>query len=652
VYSRPNAERSPSREARTSTSSRASTVIAIREDVVLSLVTFLFLTAARQRVVHHPGLDGPPADQFTFSNASAVTTRHLALDLTVDFDARQLHGTATLSIENLTGASTLVLDTNRLTVTRVTLDSGTPTLWSTGLGNSFGQPLTIGIKPETRTVTIEYATDPGAEGLFWNTAEQSFGRQEPYLYSLNEPTGARSWIPIQDTPSTRMTYEATLHVPPQLLALMSAENNPVARNASGVYTFRMTKTLPAYLIALAVGRLEFRALDGRSGVYAEPELIGDAQSELQYVPSMIDAAEDIAGPYPFTRYDVLLMPPTFVAGGMEHPTLNFINPFSVVSQNHRPNVEPKNLIAHELAHAWAGDAVTLATWNDVWLNEGITSYLSWRIIEEVVSEQRAELGLFLDWRSYTQYAIQPGNQTASILHRQVTQPNEGFGATGYQKGELFLRTLEGHLGRPTLDAFLQRWFTRFAWRWVDERAFVATLHELAPDDAALRLNEWLYEPGLPSNVMAPTSSVIYSRARQRADAFQFGTTVAQLGAPSWSDVDVEYFLQLVSVNALRPRMAEVDAAFGLSSRVTPPLIWLLHAATTEYAPARPAIERALLRGGPNNWITQLYTALRWTAGNRAFARDVFERARGRYHDDVEAYVESFWSAAGNLDAAS
>lgn len=624
-----------------------------RRRFLLSLVTLLFLVAARQRAVHHPGLPAhPPADQFTFSNASAVTTRHLALDLSVDFEARQLRGTATLTIENLAGASTLVLDTNDLTIARVTLDGATPGLWSVGTGNLYGQPLTIGIRPETRTVTIEYATDPSAEGLFWNTAEQSFGRQEPYLYSLNEPVGARSWIPIQDTPSTRMTYEATLRVPPHLLALMSAENNPAARNATGIYDFRMTKTVPAYLIALAVGRLEFRAFDGRSGLYAEPELIDDAQWELQYVPAMMEAAEDIAGPYPFVRYDLLLMPPTFVVGGMEHPMLNFINPFSVVSGNDPAAPEPKSLIAHELAHSWAGDAVTLATWNDVWLNEGITSYLTLRILEAVGGADRAELGFFLDRRSYAQYAAQPENAQASILHRQVTEPGEGFGSTGYTKGELFLRTLEDLLGRPALDAFLQRWFARFAWRWVDDRAFVATLMEFVPEGTELRLNEWLYAPGLPSNVTAPTSSTIYSRARQRADAFQAGTTMAQLDASSWPELDVEYFLQVVSLNHLRPRMAEVDAALRLSTRETPPVIWMLHAAATEYAPARPAIERALMRGGPNGRTVQLYNALRWTPGNRAFAREVFARARNRYDDGVAAYVEAMLNAAAVRSAAA
>ena len=617
----------------------------LRRRLALSLVSLLFLFAAKQRAVRHPERlpQHPPVDAFTFANASEVTTRHLALDLTVDFVARRLAGTATLTLENFTGTRQLVLDTYGLDIRSVTLDGSTPTLWSLGLPKDYGQPLTIAIQPATTTVTIDYVTMQDAPALQWNTAEQSYGRKEPYVYSLNEPIQARSWIPIQDTPSTRMTWEATLRVPPQLLALMSAENNPTAANASGIYTFRMTKTLPAYLIAFAVGRLEFQALDERTGVYAEPELIEDAEWELQYVPEMVDVAERVIAPYPFGRYDLLLMPPTFIAGGMEHPMLNFIHPFSVVTGNHPARPEPRSLIAHELAHSWAGDLVTLATWNDVWLNEGITSYLTLRILEEMLGPERVELQYFFDRNSYASYAAQPANRESSILHRDIPWPTDGFGSTGYTKGELFLRTLEDLLGRPTLDSFLDRWFERYAWRWVDDTTFIVTLMEVVPPGTDLRLMDWLYEPGLPSNVTAPTSSAIYSRVLQRAQSFSGGTAIAQLAPSTWSDLEIELFLSLASAQAVRSRMSELDAAFGLSLRTTPPFVWLSHSIASSYTPARPAIERVLLRGGPNATIMQLYNALRNTPPNRTFANDIFLRARKRYHPDVEAYVAGILS---------
>jgi aminopeptidase N len=625
-----------------------------RRRIALSLFVFLFLFAARQRAVRHPERLPPqlPADAFTFSEIADVRVRHAALDLAVDFDAKQLAGTATLTIENLSGTRRLVLDTYRLQISEVVLDGVTPATWTVGEAKNYGQPLTIAIETGTRTVTIRYVTAPDAPGLYWNTAEQSYGRVEPYLYSQNEPISARSWIPLQDTPSVRMPWEATVRVPSHLLALMSAENNPTAVNASGVYTFHMPEPMPSYLIALAVGRLQFHPFDERTGVYAEPELLSDAIHELSYVPEMVDTAERIVTPYPFARYDLLLMPPTYIAGGMEHPLLNFINPFSVVTGNRPARPDPRNLIAHELAHSWAGDLVTLATWDDIWLNEGITSYLALRIIEEMSGSDRAELSYFLDRNSYSGFASQPANRDSTIMHRRLAWPSDGFGATAYLKGELFLRTLEDRLGRPRLDAFLRDWFSRWSWQSTTDLMFLTTLAPYLPAGDDLRVQEWLYEPGLPANVTAATTSAIYDRALQRAQAFAAGTPIGQLSPLTWTDVETDLFLSLVATQPLRTRMAEVDAALHLSSRQTAPTNWLIHAANASYAPAMPAIERVLMRGGANATIMNLYNALRFTPQNRAFASEIFGRARDRYAPNVEAYVANLLGVAGELaDAA-
>jgi aminopeptidase N len=612
----------------------------LQRRLLLILTTVLFLVAARHRAVRHPAdwpLGTAPADTFSFAQPSEVTTRHLSLDLTVDFNQRLVRGTTTLDIENLTGTRTLVLDTYELNVTGVTLDAGTPAVWSYGAASQHSRALNITIEPSTKKVTIAYSAG-GLTGLFWNTAEQSYGRVQPYLYSLNEPVGARSWIPSQDTPAVRSTYSATIRVPQGMLALMSANGNATSANDTGVYTFLMNYPVPSYLVALAVGRLEFRALDERTGVYAEPELLDDAAWELQYLPEMMDVAEDIAGEFPFSRHDVLFMPPTYVVGGMEHPMLNFVDP-GIITRNRPADPLPSTLIAHELAHSWAGDSATLATWNDVWLNEGITSYLTHRIIEVMSGPERAEYGYFNDRRNYAGY-VENAQPASTLLHRNVPSPGTGFGSTGYVKGALFIKTLEDHIGRARFDDFLQRYFRAFAYRWVDDQQFLAFLRAtaLTPDvEQQVRLDEWLYQPGLPSNVTAPTSSAIYNRAQQRASAFASGTHITQLQPLTWTPVDLDGFFALVPAAVLRSRMAEVDAALGLSMRTTPPLAWLTHATHAHYAPANAAVERALMRGGPSGWIFSLYNAL--AANDHARALNIFSRARGRYRDDIEDDVE-------------
>ncbi|HJQ36575.1 MAG TPA: leukotriene A4 hydrolase C-terminal domain-containing protein [Thermoanaerobaculia bacterium] len=613
----------------------------MRRRVLVSFVAVLFLLAAKQRSIRPPEtapLDQPLHDRFSYSEPLKVATRHLSLDLTIDFVAQTMRGTATLEIENRTGTHSLVLDSERLTITRVTLDHGAETTWTKGVEGDYGAPLTIAIEPSTRFVTIEYSTSPFASGLNWNTAAQSYGRVQPYLYSLNEPTGARSWIPIQDTPAPRLTYDATIHVPSQLLAVMTANNNPRAPNAGGTYHFEMTQTIPAYLIAIAVGRLEYHAFDERTGVYAEPELMDAASSELQYMPAMLAAAEHILGPFPFPRHDLLLLPPTFVAGGMEHPMINFINPFSAVSGNHPVNPEPKSLLAHELAHSWAGDATTLSTWEDVWLNEGITSYLTLRIIEEMGGAERASFQYFLDRRNYESFVISnSSNLRVTMLHDRVENPWTTFSSTAYTKGELFLRTLEDTLGRSTLDAFLRDYFSDRAFSWTDDRNFIAALREFVGAERMLeaKVTEWIYFTGLPSNIGAPTQSSLYDRVQSRANAFSGG---GQLTVQGWTETETELFLQLIPFSVFRSRTSAIDSALGLSFRETPPLTFLTRSIAAGYTPANAAIERVLAHGGPNNWITSIFANL-IANGQRTRALELFARYRDRYHPNVVHLIE-------------
>lgn len=610
------------------------------------------LIAARQRAVIHPTtppLAQVPEDVASFSEPERVTTRHLALDLTVDFEQQRVSGSATMEIENLTGTDKLVLDTRDLAISSVTVDGAAAT-YTLGAKNVYGAPLTIDITPASHTVQITYSSH-GEGALFWNTAEQSYGRKFPYLYSQNEADHARSWMPIQDTPSVRTTYDATIRVPHGFLALMSAEN-PTQTNDTGVYTFHQPQTVPAYLIALAAAHLQFHAFDERTGVYAEPELIDDAAWDLQWIPEMVDAAERIAGPYPWGRYDVLLMPPTYVVGGMEHPRLNFISPFGVVTGNHAEHPLPSTLIAHELAHAWSGDLVTTANWENIWLNEGLTSYLTYRIIEELSGRERAAYYEWADARGFDSFA-KSQEPRATLLHRPLEEnepPDNGFNTAAYTKGALFGVTLESILGRENFDAFLKDYFAHFAFHWVDDRNFIAYLMDHAltgkPDvEQKLRLFEWIYSPGLPTNLGAPAKSALYDRVSAEATRFRTGTPVSALNTAGWTDVEIDLFLNLAQSSF---RVAELDAFWNLSSRNTPPMNFLYSAIRGSYAPAKPAIERILMRGGSNGQIISLYSTLTSTEFGRAIAKDVFPRARNRYDEDIANFIESILHDAGVL----
>src|SRR6185503_7626110 len=196
------------------------------------------------------------------------------------------------------------------------------------------------------------------------------------------------------------------------------------------------------------------------------------------------------------------------------------------------------------------------------------------------------------------------------------------GTTAYTKGELFLRTLEDVLGRTTLDACLREYFADRTFHWTDDRNFIAALRERVGMQRMIdaRVTEWIYFSGLPENITAPVQSSFLNRVHARVNAFTAG---GHLNVQGWTETETELFLQLVPFQTFRSRTSDIDAALGLSLRETPPLIFLTRAISAGYTPANAAVERVLMHGGPNNWMTSIYSAL--VSTNRQRAVDLFNR---------------------------
>jgi aminopeptidase N len=574
-------------------------------------------------------------DPQSFAKPAEAAVEHLKLDLTVDFPQKRLTGRASLRIANKAGAEHLILDTRDLDIQRVTLDSGQATRFT--LRDPvplLGRALEIEITPQTRWVNIDYSTRPEAAALQWLDPAQTSSKAGPFLLTQSQAILARTWVPCQDTPGVRMTYEATVHVPRGLLALMSAEN-PTQDSADGVYRFNMPQPIPSYLLALAVGEMEFRPLGPRSGVYAEPGVIDLAAWELADTPKMIDTAERLFGPYRWGRYDMLVLPSSFPYGGMENPRLTFLTP--TILARDRSLV---SLVAHELAHSWSGNLVTNATWNDFWLNEGVTTYAERRIMEALYGKDYADMLAVLG-RQDLQVAIDDlgadSPDTHLLLNIAERDPDEVTGDIAYEKGALFLRTVEEAVGRERFDPFLRSWLETHAFQSADTAQFVAFLQQNLLKDLPqvadrLKIESWIYGPGVPANE-AKLHSTALAQVDRQIQAFAHGTPAAQLQTQGWTS---HHWLHLIR-NLPEPlpvdRMADLDAAFKFSQSGNAEILnaWLQRAIRSNYQPAMPALERFLTSMGRRKFLMPLYTELAKTPAGAELALRIYEKARLGYH---------------------
>lgn len=574
-------------------------------------------------------------DIHSFARPDDVVVKHLTLDLTVDFDKKILSGKAALDIENKTGTDTLYLDSRDLNITKVLLDENTPTTFLKGDTIKYlGQELKIKITPETKKVTIEYSTSPDAAALQWLKPEQTAGGKFPFLFTQSQAILARTWIPLQDSPGIKFTYNATIHCPPELMVLMSAYNDSVKQDNS-IYHFEMPQPIPSYLMALAVGDISFHLYNKICGVFAEPAMIEKCAYEFADLPKMISSAEELYGKYQWGRYDILVLPPSFPFGGMENPCITFATPTIIAGDR-----SLVSLVAHELAHSWSGNLVTNATWNDFWLNEGFTVYFETRIMEKIYGKDYADMLTLLSLNELKETIKDMGDTNADtklFLDLKNRDPDDGVTDIAYEKGRFFLTAIEQAVGRKEWDAFLNKYFNTFAFKSMTTEKFLDYLNkELFQGDAGLKtsigVDAWVYGTGLPANCPVITSTEL-NKAGKAADNFRNGASAQLLDTKNWTTHHWLYFLRAIGNSLSAEKMKALDDAFHFTRSRNSEIQcdWYQHCITYKYTPAYPFLESFLLTVGRRKFLKPLYTALAQTPEGLQMAKAIYAKARPGYH---------------------
>ena len=554
-------------------------------------------------------------DIHSWSRPDEVRVRHLELDLDVDFDRKILRGSAVLRFDAAAHAE-LVLDTRDLAIHSVENALG----FALGTRDPIlGAPLRIGLAPGTTWVRVHYSTSPGASGLQWLDPLQTAGKRHPFLYTQSQAIHARSWIPLQDSPAVRVTFEGRVRTSNRLPAVIAAER--------AGEQFRMRHPVPPYLIALAAGELEFRPLGERSGVFAEPSVVGAAASEFADTEAMIRAVEEMYGPYRWGRYDLLVLPPSFPFGGMENPCLTFATPTVLAGDK-----SLVALVAHELAHSWSGNLVTNATWSDFWLNEGFTVYLEGRIIEKVYGAEREGMEATLA-RHELDREMQGLPECDRVLHIDLTgrDPDDGCTLVPYQKGALLLRTIEREVGRPRFDAFLRSYFDHFAFQSITTADFLDYLRQELPNPVPVE--EWIYRPGIPASAAEPHSDA-FTRIEEDTARWQRQEPIDTTG---WSTQQWLHFLRILE----KPDLARLEREFHFSDTGNAEILcqWLLMAIRANNEAAMARLANFLCSVGRRKFLKPLYSELMKTLEGAERARQIYSRARAGYHPIAQGTMD-------------
>ncbi|PSR52961.1 aminopeptidase [Adhaeribacter arboris] len=573
-------------------------------------------------------------DPHSFSRPQEASVTHLSWQIKVDFNIKTLSGIATYLIQKQPQAGKIILDIKDLVIQAVYVNQ-TPVSFSLGAEKEYlGQPLEILLLPDSQEISIHYQTTSASAALQWLEPEQTAGGQQPFLFTQSQAILARTWLPCQDSPAVRFTYEAQVEVPPGFFALMSAEN-PSEIAADGQYTFKMVHPIPSYLMALAVGQINFQAIGPRTGVYAETALLSAAAYEFAEMEKMLQAAEDLYGTYPWGRYDVLVLPPSFPFGGMENPCLTFATPTIITGDR-----SLTSLVAHELAHSWSGNLVTNATWNDFWLNEGFTVYFERRIMEYLYGSEYADMLKVLGYQDLMKTMDELGvtnPDTCLKLNLENRDPDEGLTEIAYEKGNLFLLTIEKAVGRARFDAFIQDYFQTYSFRSNTTENFLNYLQAFfAPEkelvEQKVKPKKWLYEPGLPLTAISLSSSR-FTLVEDKAQEWQSTKDASVLNHLNWTTHEWLYFLQLIQASLQEADMVHLDKVFYFthSNNAEIAAAWFEMALKKGYKPIEETLEKFLLGVGRRKFVLPLYKLMADKPSGKNWAKGIYEKARPNYH---------------------
>jgi aminopeptidase N len=426
-----------------------------------------------------PGLGDP---FFPLAGNGGYDVGHYGLTLSYDPATRLLDGRAVISATATQDLSRFDLDLRGFAISALTVD-GRPATFSRA-----GQELVVtpaaGLRAgATFTVDLRYAgepqvvTDPDGSIEGWVPTDDG-------AFVVNEPQGSPGWYPVNDNPRDKATYDFAVTVPQGLTVMANGVlASSVTRRGRTTWVWREHDPMAPYLATTTLGRfdLSVSAVEGvPSYVAVDPQLAkGQVLAKL---PAIVRFYSSIYGRYPFDAVGAIVDSAKNVGYSLETQTKpNF------------PYVPDEATLAHELAHMWYGDSVTLTEWPDIWLHEGFATWSEWIWSEHEGNKSAAQY--------FKQLYSTPAKNTAfwNPPPGRPGGPDELFDGTIYDRGGMTLEALREKIGDRAFFTIMRRWAEEHRFGNVTTPQFVALAEQVSGRDLRAFFDTWLYQAGKPAS---------------------------------------------------------------------------------------------------------------------------------------------------------
>ncbi len=456
-----------------------------------------------------PGGDGIGDPYFPLLGNGGYDAQHYTIDLTVDTSANTITGTTTITAQATQDLSAFNLDFFGPQISRIMVDDAEAKFARSGgeLTVTPAAPLANGA---TFTTAVTYSGIPGEladptsfASLGWITGGKA-------VVAVGEPSGSSAWYPVNEHPLDKATYSFRLTVPnPEMAVVNGVMTGAVDHGDTTTYTWEMNQPTASYLVGLEIGNYSEDISVSKAGRvirnYFPTSLLNQGKTAFAKQGDMVDYFSTIFGDYPFSVYGAVVVNGT-IGFSLETETMSTFGRNTIDAALRGDPNGGEGTIAHELAHQWFGDAVSLKSWRDIWLNEGFATYASWLWFEHTVGAPvmdsiTSNVYNGLSGDALRQQGAKEADIQAQLLKFAVPgdpTPKLLFDFPGvYERGALVLHALRLTVGDEAFFNTLKTYFAKYKYGNASIDDFIAVAEQVSGQDLSDFFHAWLYDPIIP-----------------------------------------------------------------------------------------------------------------------------------------------------------